>query len=155
MWSSVEEKGVHVAELLGQHRYQLDAKGRIALPAKFREAFERGVYLTLGQDGCLFAFPEEEWRRRSDEVRSAPLSGSEARAYGRMFFGNAEGVELDAQGRLVIPQRLRNQIRLGREAVVVGVSERLEIWAADAWDRYEDSLAGAYASGALAPEAGR
>jgi len=86
----VEEKGTGVAELLGQHRYQLDNKGRIALPAKFREAFAGGLYLTLGQDGCLFAFPKDEWERRSEEVRTRPLAGQEARAYARMFFGNAD-----------------------------------------------------------------
>jgi MraZ protein len=148
----VEEKGSEVAELLGQHRYQMDAKGRIALPVKFREAFADGLYLTLGQDGCLFAFPSDEWHRRSVEVRARPLSGTEARAYGRMFFGYAERVDLDSQGRLVIPQRLRSQIRLQREAVVVGVSERLDIWASEAWDRYEQAHAGAYSSGALEPE---
>lgn len=142
-----------MAELLGQHRYQLDAKGRIALPVKFREPFSAGVYLTLGQDGCLFAFPSEEWQRRSDEVRSRPLAGQEARAYARMFFGNAERVELDGQGRLVIPQKLRAQVGLGREAVVLGVSERLEIWASDAWQRYEQAHAGGYSSGSLEPDA--
>jgi MraZ protein len=150
----VEEKGQDVAELLGQHRYQLDAKGRIALPAKFRDDFAHGVYLTLGQDGCLFAYPLDEWQRRSEEVRARPLSGQEARAYARMFFGSAELAELDAQGRLVIPQRLRNQVGLGREVVVVGVSERLEIWASEAWDRYEQSYAGAYSGGTLEPERG-
>jgi MraZ protein len=149
----VEEKGPLVAELLGQHRYQLDAKGRIGLPSKFREPFADGVYLTLGQDGCLFAFPSEEWQRRSEEVRGRPLAGLESRAYARMFFGNAERVDLDRQGRLVIPQKLRTQVGLGREAVVLGVSERLEIWASDSWDRYEQGHAGAYSSGALEPEA--
>jgi MraZ protein len=142
-----------VAELLGQHRYQLDTKGRIALPARFREAFAQGVFLTLGQDGCLFAYPIDEWQRRSAEVRGRPLSGQEARAYARMFFGSAEPVELDSQGRLVIPQRLRSQVSLGREVVVVGVSERLEIWASEAWERYEQAYAGAYSGGTLEPEA--
>jgi transcriptional regulator MraZ len=142
-----------VAELLGQHRYQLDTKGRIALPAKFREAFAQGVFLTLGQDGCLFAYPIDEWQRRSAEVRGRPLSGQEARAYARMFFGSAEPVELDSQGRLVIPQRLRSLVSLGREVVVVGVSERLEIWASEAWERYEQAYAGAYSGGTLEPEA--
>jgi MraZ protein len=141
-----------VVELLGQHRYQLDPKGRIPLPARFRDAFAEGVYLTLGQDGCLFAFPQQEWVRRSEEVRARPLSGGEARAYARMFFGYADRAELDKQGRLVVPQRLREQVGLSREAVVVGVSERLEIWASEAWDRYEQTHSGAYSSGALEPE---
>ena len=142
---------MEVAQLLGRHRYQLDAKGRMALPAKFREAFSGGVYLTLGQDNCLYAYPADEWERRAGEVRSAPLSAQDARAYARMFFGNAEQVELDSQGRLVIPQRLRSQIGLEREAVVIGVSERLEIWASDAWDRYEQTYSGAYSGGTLEP----
>ena len=141
-----------MAEFLGQHRYQLDAKGRIALPAKFREAFAGGVYLTLGQDGCLYAYPREEWERRSGEIRSAPLSGQEARDYARMFFGNAERVDLDSQGRLVIPQKLRTGVGIGRDAIVIGVSDRLEIWSGEAWDRYEQSQAGAYTSGSLEPE---
>jgi len=142
-----------VAELLGQHRYQLDTKGRIALPAKFRDPFADGVYLTLGQDGCLFAFPKEEWEQRSVEVRSRPLNGQHARAYARMFFGNAERVDLDGQGRLVIPQKLRTAVGIGREVLVIGVSDRLEIWSREAWDRYEQSHGGAYASGALDPDA--
>lgn len=141
-----------MAELLGQHRYQLDTKGRIALPAKFREPFGEGVYLTLGQDGCLFAFPKQEWDRRSEEVRSRPLNGQHARAYARMFFGNAERVELDTQGRLVIPQKHRSEVGIGREVLVIGVSDRLEIWSREAWDRYEQAHAGAYTSGSLEPE---
>jgi MraZ protein len=141
-----------VAELLGQHRYQLDTKGRVALPAKFREPFGEGVYLTLGQDGCLFAFPKQEWDRRSEEVRSRPLNGQHARAYARMFFGNAERVELDTQGRLVIPQKHRSEVGIGREVLVIGVSDRLEIWSREAWDRYEQAHAGAYTSGSLEPE---
>lgn len=141
-----------MAELLGQHRYQLDAKGRIALPARFREAFSEAAYLTLGQDGCLFAFPVDEWERQRATARSRPISVNEARVYGRMFFGHASRVELDGQGRLTIPQKLRTQIGLGREAVVLGVMDRLEIWPADVWDRYEQANAGAYTSGALDPE---
>ena len=141
-----------MAELLGQHRYQLDAKGRIALPSKFRESFSNGVDLTLGQDGCLFAFPKEEWDGRSQEVRSRPLNGQHARAYARMFFGNAERVDLDSQGRVVIPQKLRTGVGIGRDVIVIGVSDRLEIWSGDAWDRYEESQAGAYTSGSLDPE---
>ena len=141
-----------MAELLGQHRYQLDAKGRIALPSKFRESFADGVYLTLGQDGCLFAFPKQEWDGRSQEVRSRPLNGQHARAYARMFFGNAERVDLDTQGRVVIPQKLRTGVGIGRDVIVIGVSDRLEIWSGEAWDRYEQSQAGSYTSGSLEPE---
>jgi MraZ protein len=140
-----------VAELLGQHRYQLDAKGRIALPGKFREPMSGGIYLTLGEDGCLYAFPRDEWERRREELRAGGGSGAQARARARMFFGNAERIELDGQGRVTVPQKLRQQVQLEREAVVIGVSEWLEIWPATTWDRYEQQHAGAYTSGALDP----
>ena len=98
-------------------------------------------------------FDEVEWEQRSVEVRSRPLNGQHARAYARMFFGNAERVDLDGQGRLVIPQKLRSTVGIAREVLVIGVSDRLEIWSRETWDRYEHSHGGAYASGALDPDA--
>jgi len=140
-----------VAELLGTHSYQLDPKGRISLPARFREAFADGAVLTLGQDGCLFCFPRAEWEGRASEVRNLPLSDAEGRAYSRMFFGKAEAVELDAQGRLLVPQRLRAEAGIRREAVVLGVFDRMEIWDRATYERYEAGHGGAYQTGALAP----
>jgi MraZ protein len=145
MWGSVEEKGRNVAELVGLHRYQLDDKGRIALPAKFRAAFAEGVFLTLGVDGCLWGFPSEEWERRSQEVRAG--LGEADRHRERMFFAFAEAVAL-RQGRLTIPGRLREQVSLGREVVVVGVSSRIEIWPAATWERYERDHMQTYLAGA-------
>ncbi|HEX5949928.1 MAG TPA: division/cell wall cluster transcriptional repressor MraZ [Actinomycetota bacterium] len=140
-----------MAELLGTHRYQLDPKGRVSLPARFRDVFADGAVLTLGQDGCLFCFPRAEWEARSGEVRSLPLSDAEGRAYARMFFGKAEAVELDAQGRLLIPQRLRGEIGIRKEVVVLGVFDRMEIWDKDAHERYEAAHGGAYQAGTLDP----
>jgi len=142
-----------VAELLGTHRYQLDPKGRISLPARFRDAFADGAVLTLGQDGCLFCFPRAEWNSRATEVRALPISSSRSRAYARMFFGKAEFIELDAQGRLLVPQRLRAEAGITREAVVLGVFDRMEIWDRETHERFEASNAGAYQAGTLAPEA--
>lgn len=149
MWVLVEEKGRGVAELLGTHSYQLDPKGRISLPARFREAFAEGAYLTLGQDGCLFCFPRAEWEARSQEVRSAPLSDADGRARGRLFFGNAESVELDSQGRLLVPQRLRSEVGIKKEAVVVGVMDRMEIWDREAHEQYLKIHRGTYQAGTL------
>ena len=140
-----------MAELLGTHSYQLDPKGRVSLPSRFREAFADGAVLTLGQDGCLFCFPRAEWEVRSGEVRNLPLSDAEGRAYARMFFGKAEAVELDSQGRLLIPQRLRSEIGIRKEVVVLGVFDRMEIWDKDAHGRYEQSHGGAYQAGTLEP----
>jgi MraZ protein len=143
-----------VAGLLGTHSYQLDPKGRMSLPSRFREAFGDGAFLTLGQDGCLFCFPRAEWKSRADEVRSAPLSDTEGRAYGRMFFGHAEQVDLDAQGRITLPQRLRHQVGIGREVVVLGVHDRMEIWDRLTHERYQEAYGGAYQAGTIAPRGG-
>lgn len=141
-----------VAELVGERRYQMDPKGRISLPVKFRESFEDGAFITLGQDGCLYAFPADEWRRRAEEIDRLPISDPKARDYARIFFGKAEQVDLDSQGRLVVPRQLRETARLGKEVVVVGVRDRLEIWGKQAWDEYERHRASSYASGALVPD---
>lgn len=139
-------------ELLGEHHYQIDAKGRISLPSKFRDAFGDGVYLTLGQDGCLFAFPRPEWERRREEVQGLAISDPTNRAYARMFFGNADQVDLDPQGRLVLPRSLRENAHIGRDVAVVGVSDRLEIWDGEEWRRYREAHGGSYTSGSLVPE---
>jgi MraZ protein len=144
-----------VAELLGTHSYTLDPKGRISLPARFRDVLSDGAVLTLGQDGCLFCFPRAEWEERAGEVRDLPLSDPESRAYARMFFGKAESVELDAQGRLLVPQRLRNEVGIRKEAVVVGVFDRMEIWDRETHERYETGHGGAYQAGTIAPGARR
>jgi MraZ protein len=140
-----------VSDLLGTHSYQLDAKGRISLPARFRDSLSAGAYLTLGQDGCLWVFPQSEWDRISNDVHEASLDSAEARAYSRIFFGSAEGVSLDGQGRLTIPLRLRQLAGISREAVVLGVRDRMEVWDRAAWDRYSDQFGGAYQTGAISP----
>jgi MraZ protein len=144
-----------VAELLGRHRYQLDAKGRIPLPAKMRDAFTEGLILTVGQDGPLYAFPRDQWDRYREDVATSPFASAEQRAFARMFLSEAEEGRLDAQGRLLIPLETRRQVRLQREAVVVGVSNRLEIWPAEEWDRYHASKIGAYLDGSLNPQGER
>jgi MraZ protein len=143
-----------VSELLGEHHYQMDPKGRISLPAKFREAFKAGVHLTLGQEGCLYAFGPEEWQREKDRIEARALADPQTRGYNRVFFGNAEHVDLDAQGRLVVPRRLREKVRLGRDVAVIGVSDRLEIWSEEEWSRYAEAQERSYQTGALTPQHG-
>ena len=143
-----------MAELLGEHHYQMDPKGRISLPGKFRDAFKAGVHLTLGQEGCLYAFPDDEWDREKDRVQERALSNPTSRGYTRVFFGNAEHVDLDGQGRLVVPRRLREKVALGRDVAVVGVSDRLEIWPEEAWARYAAEAEASYRSGTLAADRG-
>jgi MraZ protein len=147
----VEERGGGVAELLGVHRYQLDPKGRVSLPTKFREAFAEGCWLTVGQDRCLYVFPRAEWKRRSDEVASPPLSDSDGRAYSRLFFGSSDMVKTDGQGRVTIPQRLRDAVGIVKDVVVLGVRDRIEIWDRATYETYEQAYAQAYETGTLAP----
>jgi MraZ protein len=142
---------VGVADLLGTHSYQLDGKGRISLPARFREVLSDGAVLTLGQDGCLWVFPQPEWDRVSAHIDEASLSTPEGRAYSRIFFGSAEGISLDGQGRLTVPLRLRQLAGIGREAVVLGVRDRMEVWDRAAWERYSEQFGGAYQTGAISP----
>jgi MraZ protein len=138
--------------LFGHHRYRMDPKGRISLPERFREAFADGVFLTLGQDGCLIAFPRQEWERQLAQLDERPLSDPRARAFERFFMANTAQMDLDTQGRVVIPQQLRQKAELGGEVVVTGAGRRLEIWDVAAWERYEAAFEGQYASGTLVPE---
>lgn len=140
-----------MAELLGEHHYQMDPKGRISLPAGYREPLAGGVYITLGQDGCLYAFSQEQWERERDQVDRRSIADPRNRAYARMFFGNAERTELDGQGRLVVPRKLREAVHIRGEVTVLGVGHRLEIWARDAWERYEEAQQSQYQAGALIP----
>ena len=138
-----------MADLTGTHTYQLDPKGRMSLPARFRAAFAEGAWLTLGQEGCLYAFPAAEWQRQSEEARATPQSGPQERAYARMFFGNAEPVELDNQGRMLVPQKLRSQLGITREAVVRGVGSYMEVWERATFDGYEQQYRPQYEAGSL------
>lgn len=140
-----------MTELLGTHSYQLDPKGRLSLPARFREAFADGAWLTLGQDGCLFAFPRVEWERRSEEVSASPLSDASGRAYARLFFASSDETKVDGQGRLTISGRLRDAVGIGKEVTVLGVRDRMEIWDRDTYERYHATFEGAYQSGTLEP----
>jgi MraZ protein len=143
-----------VAELLGEHHYQMDPKGRISLPVRFRDSLADGIYLTLGQDECLYAFPQREWQRELQAVEARTIADPANRAYARVFFGNAERAELDPQGRLVVPRKLRDKVRLGREVTGSGVSDRLEIWPREVWERYQQAHESSYATGGLRPESG-
>jgi MraZ protein len=150
----VEERGGGVAELLGTHSYALDPKGRVSLPARFREAFDEGLWLTVGQDRCLYCFPRAEWERRSSEVDAFALSDKAGRAFSRLFFSSADEAKLDGQGRVTIPQRLREAVGIKKEVVVLGVRERMEIWDRGEFERYREAHAAAYETGDLEPRLG-
>jgi MraZ protein len=143
---------LEVASFLGQHRYQMDAKGRIALPSRFHGAFGKSMFLILGRDAGLWAYAEEDWHRITDRIDSSPTSTLEERNRARTLFGNAERVNVDGQGRVVIPQFLRQRAGLDDEVVVLGVSDHLEIWPGTEWDRQQDGLVDEYVHGVASGE---
>jgi transcriptional regulator MraZ len=119
---------------LGEFEHTIDDKSRLTLPARFRDALAGGAVLTRGLDECLDVFPREDWNRMV-EARLAPLDPftREARELKRFFFSGAADVDLDKQGRVLVPPPLRERARLGREVVVVGVHDHLEIWDRGGW----------------------
>lgn len=121
---------------LGTHTPRLDDKGRLILPAKFREQMEDGVVLTRGQERCLYVFPAPEFARLADQLRQAPVTSKQARDYLRVFLSGASDEAVDRQGRITIPPLLRNYAALERDCAVIGAGQRVEIWDAAAWETY-------------------
>jgi MraZ protein len=120
--------------LLGEYEHTLDDKNRITLPAKFRAAFAAGVVVTRGMDGCLYAYRQDDWDKLVDSRLAGldPLS-KEGRRMQRFFFSGAAEAELDKQGRVMIPAALIEHAGLGRNVVVAGVRDHLELWDGAAW----------------------
>jgi MraZ protein len=121
---------------LGTHSPRLDDKGRMFLPAKYREDLAEGVVITKGQERCLYVFPAEEFARITEALRAAPVTAKAVRDYSRVFFASASDEIPDKQGRVTIPQGLRDYAGLARECVVIGANTRLEIWDSAAWTAY-------------------
>jgi MraZ protein len=132
---------------LGTHQPRLDEKGRLFLPAKYREELAGGVVITKGQERCLFVWPREEFARITEKLRNAPVTEKASRDYGRVLFSGASDELPDRQGRITVPAALRGYAGLQRDCVVIGANTRLEIWDSQAWETYlatqEDSFAGA------------
>ena len=118
---------------LGEYQHSVDEQGRIVMPSKFRERLERGAVVTKGQERCLYVFPADRWEDEVAKVSRLPRTNRTNRNYARSFFGGASDLAMDKQGRLPIPQALRSYAGLEKEVVVVGVSDRLEIWDATSW----------------------
>jgi MraZ protein len=121
---------------LGTHTPRLDEKGRLIMPAKFRDELAEGLVITKGQERCLYVFPMPEFGRIAEQIRSAPMTHKAARAYSRVFFASASDEVPDKQGRITIPPALREYAGLTRECVVIGASTRVEVWDSQAWNDY-------------------
>ena len=130
---------------LGTHSPRLDDKGRLFLPAKYREELSGGLVITKGQERCLYVFPMAEFQRITEALSTAPVTARSVRAYSRVFFASASDELPDKQGRITVPPALRTYAGLQRDCAVIGANTRLEIWDAQAWETYlaaqEDSFA--------------
>ena len=130
---------------LGTHYPRLDDKGRLTLPAKFRDELAGGLMVTKGQDHCLFVFPRAEFEQMATKVAAASFTNESVRAYQRYLFASTDEQRPDGQGRISIVQELRNYAGLTKECAVIGAVNRLEIWDSQAWQRYLEAHEGSYA----------
>lgn len=123
--------------LLGEYKHSIDDKGRLAIPAKFRTKIEGGAIITRGLDKCLFVFTMREWKKLAEKLVALPLAQANSRAFARLMLSGAADVELDSQGRILIPESLREYAGLSKNSVVAGVYNRMEVWDAETWNEYK------------------
>lgn len=124
---------------IGEYDHALDSKNRIIVPSKFREELGNKFILTKGLDGCLYAYPLGEWEILEQKLKKLPLTSKNARAFVRFFFSGANEIDMDKQGRSLIPQNLLEYAEIKKEIVSIGVSNRLEIWSKEKWEEYNNS----------------
>ncbi|MDE2001295.1 MAG: division/cell wall cluster transcriptional repressor MraZ [Patescibacteria group bacterium] len=123
---------------IGEYNHTVDQKGRIAVPVKFRLSLGAGAIVTRGLDHCLFVFEKGEWEKLAQKLIAMPIAQSNSRAFARLMLAGAMEAELDAQGRILLPDYLREYASLGKRAVVAGLYNRLEIWDEKAWSQYKE-----------------
>lgn len=122
--------------LVGEHKHSLDAKGRAIIPSKLRDEMGTKIVLTKGLDNCLFAYPLSEWQRVVEKLSQLSFTKADARAFARSFFSGAEEVDMDKQGRIPVTPNLRKHAGLDKEIIIIGVSNRIEIWDTKTWTAY-------------------
>ena len=125
--------------LIGEYQHSLDAKGRLFIPAKFRDDLGDQFVIARGVGNCLFGMSLEEWNSFSQKLRSQPVTDVQVQKFVRVVFAGATDCEPDKQGRVVIPANLRDIAGLGKDVVVIGVMSRIEIWSKEAWEAYNAS----------------
>lgn len=124
---------------IGEYSHNIDTKGRLAVPAKFRAQLKKGAVVTRGLDNCLFLYPKEEWSKLAKQLANLPISQKDARAFARLMLAGAMDVEIDSQGRIVLPSYLREYATLKNNAIIAGLYTRLEIWDKTKWKRYKQN----------------
>ncbi|MGM0508506.1 MAG: division/cell wall cluster transcriptional repressor MraZ [Fusobacteriota bacterium] len=122
---------------MGEYNHKVDSKGRVMLPAKFREKLEEGEFvLTRGLDNCLFLYPMDEWADLENKIKELPLTKKDVRSFVRFLFSGALDGSLDKQGRLKLPNNLFEYAKIKKEVVITGALNRIEIWSKDKWEDY-------------------
>jgi len=129
---------------MGQYQHSLDPKGRVIIPSKFREQLGESFILTKGLDHCLFVYPKDEWNVLEQKLKSLPFTQKDARAFIRFFFSGAVETEMDKQGRILIPPQLREHARIEKDLMIIGVSNRVEIWSLEEWESYSKEASETY-----------
>ncbi len=122
---------------IGEYKHNLDEKGRLAIPAKFRITLKEGAVVTRGLDNCLFLYPKKQWKVLAEKLANLPISQSKARAFSRLMLAGAMDVNFDNQGRIMLPEYLRIFAGLKKKAIVAGLYDRLEIWDEVSWNKYK------------------
>lgn len=121
---------------MGEYQHSIDTKGRLIIPAKFRDDLGSAFVVTKGLDNCLFCYPLNEWKNLEQKLKALPFTKADARAFVRFFFSGATECELDKQGRILLPVNLREYAALDKDVVLIGVSTRVEIWSRERWENY-------------------
>lgn len=123
---------------IGEYSHNLDEKGRLAIPVKFRSELAKGAVVTRGLDSCLFLYTKKEWEKLAEKLAALPISQSNSRAFARLMLAGAMDVEMDKQGRAVLPEYLRQFAGLKKSVIVAGLYSRLEIWDETKWKEYKN-----------------
>jgi MraZ protein len=122
---------------LGEYSHSLDEKGRVVMPSKFRMGLDDGCVVTKGQERCIYVFPMDRWEEESSKVLKLPRTDRRARNFSRSFFASASDQALDRQGRVQIPESLRRYAGLGKDLMVVGIADHIEVWNTETWQQVE------------------
>lgn len=122
---------------IGEYSHNLDDKGRVAVPSKFRVRLNKGAVVTRGLDNCLFLYTKDEWQKMAEKLAALPISQANSRAFARLMLAGAMDVELDKQGRIILPEYLRQFAQIKKEVVIAGLYNRLEIWDQVIWNKYK------------------
>ncbi len=122
---------------IGEYSHNLDSKGRLAVPAKFRTILKSGAVVTRGLDNCLFLYPKKEWKILAEKLANLPIGQAKARAFSRLMLAGAMEVDFDNQGRITLPEYLRKFGRLNKKAIIAGLYDKLEIWDEAVWNKYK------------------